>query len=287
VRFGVSLPNFGTGLDAAAVADLARAAETAGWDGFFLWDHLLFSRTAPVAVADVWTLLAAAACSTERILLGPMVAAVPRRAPWDLARQCVTLDRLSKGRLILGVGLGSPPDADFEAFGLPSDLLSRAGRLDETLELVASLWSGEETSYEGRYVRVDNVTFLPTPHQPSIPIWVAVTAKRKRPVERAARCDGAVPLGSDLGCPTLQWFEDLAQELGTARGGPGLDGYDLVALGSTFGLERDAAAAHVAAFERAGARWWMEMFDPFRHHVADVRDHASLGPPRLVAGAAS
>jgi alkanesulfonate monooxygenase SsuD/methylene tetrahydromethanopterin reductase-like flavin-dependent oxidoreductase (luciferase family) len=279
LRYALNVPSVCAFADPHRVRQLACAAEEAGWDGFFLWDHLLFSQSAPMAVGEVWTLLAGAACSTEEILLGPMVAAVPRRAPWDLARQCVTLDRLSNGRLVLGVGLGSPRDADFEAFGLPGDLLTRAGRLDETLELVASLWTGEETTFAGQHVQVENVTFLPTPQSP-IPIWVAVTSTKKRPVERAARWDGAVPLTPDLDYPTVQWFADLAAALGTARGGPGLDDYDLVALGSTFRLDPAAAVEHVAPFADAGARWWMEMFDPLRHSADDVFRHARAGPPR-------
>src|SRR5215203_1024282 len=107
VRYGVSVPNFGVGVDARAITELAREAEEAGWDGFFLWDHLLAFSPGSVPVVDPWVALTAVALSTSRLRLGPMVTPLPRRRPVKLARETVSLDHLSGGRLILGVGIGA------------------------------------------------------------------------------------------------------------------------------------------------------------------------------------
>src|SRR5215217_3461395 len=89
------------------LARLARAAEAAGWDGFFIWDVFGGDSTAPAPVVDPWIALAAIAATTERIRFGPMVTPLPRRRPWKLAREAASLDHLSDGRLILGVGIGA------------------------------------------------------------------------------------------------------------------------------------------------------------------------------------
>src|SRR3712207_8723305 len=152
MRFGVSLPNFGSGLDAAAVADLARAAESAGWDGLFLWDHLFAFDDGPVEAVDPWIALTAAACATSRIRLGTLVTPLPRRRPVVVARQTATLDRLSSGRLVLGVGSGAFP-FEFEYCGDEADPRTRGEMLDEHLGLLDRLWTGEPVQHEGRHYR--------------------------------------------------------------------------------------------------------------------------------------
>src|SRR5690606_38855182 len=114
MRFAVNLPNFGTFSNPRFMVDLGRIAEEAGWDGFFVWDHIVVGDGMPVA--DPWVLLGAVAGETERILIGTMVTPVPRRRPWVLARQATTIDHLSDGRLVLGVGIGFPPDIEFGTF---------------------------------------------------------------------------------------------------------------------------------------------------------------------------
>ncbi len=121
-------------------ASLAVDAEQAGWDGVFVWDHMVV--WSGNLVGDPWILLAAAAAATERIALGPMVTPLPRRRPWKLAREAVTLDQLSGGRLILGVGIGFPPEPEFTAFGEPTEAKVRAEMLDEGLEIITGLWTG-------------------------------------------------------------------------------------------------------------------------------------------------
>ena len=105
MRFGIDFPTSGQYSDPRLLAELARDAENSGWDGCFVWDHVQLELAE--SVADPWITLAAIALSTTRIRLGTLVTPLFRRNPWKLARETVTLDQLSKGRLILGVGSGT------------------------------------------------------------------------------------------------------------------------------------------------------------------------------------
>ena len=117
MQFGIYVPNFGAYGDPHNLLTLATEAEAAGWDGFFLWDHLLIFPGAAVPFVDAWVTLAGIATRTERMRLGPMITPVARRRPWKLAREIVSLDQLSRGRAVLGVGLGNPADVEFQYFG--------------------------------------------------------------------------------------------------------------------------------------------------------------------------
>ncbi|HZC41796.1 MAG TPA: LLM class flavin-dependent oxidoreductase, partial [Streptosporangiaceae bacterium] len=193
-RRAIAVPNFRA--DPADLIGLGVAAEEAGFDGFFLWDHIVFSNSGDgPPVADPWLALAVVAARTSRIRLGTMITPVPRRRPWQLARQTATLDRLSGGRVILGVGIGSPAYGDFGIFHEPTGNRVRADMLDEGLAILAGLWSGERFSYEGRHFTVDPVRFTPAPVQrPRIPVWVGGVLPGARPIARAARWDGMVPI---------------------------------------------------------------------------------------------
>ena len=192
MKHGISIPNFGAFADIHRLTELAREAEDNGWDGFFLWDHL---NEPPAPMLDPWVALAAIAAATKRIRIGTMVTPVARRRPWKLARETVSIDHLSAGRLILGVGLGWMPREEHARFGEDADDRVRARRLDEGLDVLAGLWSGEPFSYEGEEYQVDNATFLPRPvQQPRIPVWVAGYWPNRRPFRRAARWDGVVPM---------------------------------------------------------------------------------------------
>src|SRR5690242_5321206 len=98
MQFGVSIPNFGATADPHTLVELARDAEAAGWDGFFLWDHMLFDD---LPVVDAWVTLGAIAVSTARIRIGTLITPLARRRPLKVARETVTLDRLSHGRVLL------------------------------------------------------------------------------------------------------------------------------------------------------------------------------------------
>jgi alkanesulfonate monooxygenase SsuD/methylene tetrahydromethanopterin reductase-like flavin-dependent oxidoreductase (luciferase family) len=189
VRFGLSFPNFGTYAEASTLVELAVTADDAGWDGFFVWDHIVVADGVPVA--DPWVLLGAIGQATRSIRIGSMVTALPRHRPWVVARQAVTIDRLTGGRMILGVGLGYPPDPEFSTFGDPTDARERAGILDEALTIVTGVWSGEPFSFVGEHFQVKRNRFRPGPVQePRIPIWVAGICPTSAP------CDG--PLASTV-----------------------------------------------------------------------------------------
>ena len=182
LRRALAVPPFTD--DPAGVIGLGVAAEQAGFDGFFLWDHLVFADTGQgPPILDPWQILAVVATQTSRIRLGTMITPVPRRRPWQLAKETVTLDRLSGGRVILGVGLGSPPYADFGIFHEPTANRERAALLDEGLEVLAGLWTGERFSYQGTHFTLDPVRFSPVPvQQPRIPVWVGGVLPAAGPV---------------------------------------------------------------------------------------------------------
>src|SRR5438270_12573066 len=200
MRYGVYVPHSGPYGDARILADLAYEAEETGWDGFFLWDQVSKTTLTPGAdpIGDPWIALAAIALRTRAIRLGPLVTPLPRRRPWMIARETVSLDHLSGGRLILGVGSGGGY-FDFEALGEASDAKTLAALLDEGLEVLTGLWSGEPYHHEGMAYHIKEAQFLPRPVQsPRIPIWVAALWPAKAPLRRAARWDGVIPIGRDL-----------------------------------------------------------------------------------------
>ena len=188
-----NLPIIGEFADPTLLAELAAEAEHAGWDGVFVWDTLLFDAEAMPPVLDPWAVLAVIATSTTRVKIGPMIAQLARRRPWEVARQVVTLDLLSHGRFILGAGLGYAGEADFGNFGLPSDARVRADLLDESLDVIAGLCSGELFAYRGRHYTIKETVFRPSPVQSHIPVWIGGYWPNKRPMRRAARWHGAFP----------------------------------------------------------------------------------------------
>ena len=276
MRFAVWVPNFKEYGDARRLADLAGEAEDAGWDGFFLWDHVYRTRGGGLLpgmpVVDPWIAFAAIACGTERIRFGPMVTPLPRRRPWKLAREVVSLDHLSGGRVILGVGAGSPADYEFEVFGEDPDPRVRARKLDEGLEILAGLWSGERFSYRGEHYRIDDVQFGPPPLQrPRVPIWVGGLWPRRRPFERAARWDGAFPLQKGASpCPGE--IAKILDFVGSRRSEP----FEMVVTGET----EPGRSSDVPAYAGAGATWWLERLIEERGPFDAMRRRVRAGPPR-------
>lgn len=250
MRNGISVPNIG---ELTRLIELGVEADRSGWDGFFLWDHMRFSRDFPVTVFDPWVALGAIAARTERVRLGTLVTPVPRRRPWKLARETVTLDHLSGGRAILGVGLGYPPDADFELLGEDPDEHVRAAKLDEGLEVLTRLWSGEPFDFEGEHFHVRETRFVPTPlQQPRIPIWVAGMWPNRAPFRRAARYDGVVPIKVDeRGMPASLGPDELAEVVAYVRGHRAFDEpFDVVHGGLP---DPDV----IGASREAGATWYL------------------------------
>jgi alkanesulfonate monooxygenase SsuD/methylene tetrahydromethanopterin reductase-like flavin-dependent oxidoreductase (luciferase family) len=203
MRYAIGFPIAGPlGGDPRSVAELAWIAEQAGWDAILLEDYLVH-HIAPgqIAVSDPWIALAAAAVKTTRIKLGLMVVALPRRRPWKVARAAVSLDYLSGGRMILGVGIGDINDHGFARVGEETDAKTRGVMLDEALKVITGLWSGQPFSYQGRFYKLKDLTFLPVPlQQPRIPIWIGGAWPHRAPVRRAApgmawRCTESIRMG--------------------------------------------------------------------------------------------
>jgi alkanesulfonate monooxygenase SsuD/methylene tetrahydromethanopterin reductase-like flavin-dependent oxidoreductase (luciferase family) len=281
MRYAVNVPNFEDYSDVRTVAALAADAEAAGWDGFFVWDHLTFVKAWKLRIADPWLLLAGVALATERLRLGPMVTPLARRRPWKVARETVTLDRLSGGRLVLGVGLGSPAEDEYGSFGEPTDPVVRAERLDEGLEVLTRLWSGQTVSFRGRHYRVDQVAFQPTPVQrPRIPIWVAGVWPRRRPLRRAARFDGSFPLKVDPDGEQVPLDAgDLRALLAVVGGSRESDAPFDVVLGGTTPDDPAAARAVIEPLTEAGMTWWQETADPRQQDLDAFRRRIRQGPP--------
>jgi alkanesulfonate monooxygenase SsuD/methylene tetrahydromethanopterin reductase-like flavin-dependent oxidoreductase (luciferase family) len=198
MNYGLSMPNFGVDVSARGFAEQARAAEAAGWDGFFLWDHLLAFGPGPIAVVDPWVALTAAAMLTSRVRLGTLVTPLPRRRPTTLARQIASLDHLAGGRITLGVGMGLMP-FEWDYLGEEPDMQVRGAQLDEALTVLTGLWTGAPFRHEGTHYRIAGAPpinqdwqalFYPPPVQARIPIWVAATLGKPGPLRRAARWDG-------------------------------------------------------------------------------------------------
>lgn len=264
VKHGLSIPAFGPLADIHRLTELAREAEDNGWDGFFLWDHL---NAPPLPMLDPWIALAAIAAATSRIRIGTMITPVARRRPWKLARETVSIDLLSGGRLILGVGLGGMPKEEHARFGEDADDRVRARRLDEGLDILEGLWSGEPFTYQGEEFQVDGAAFLPRPvQQPRIPVWVAGYWPNRKPFRRAARWDGIVPLKAPAtpgGAPLPLTPDETTEMLDYTLNHRDTDAPFDVAM-STFAPPDPAQARdQTESFAAAGATWLLEeLFDP-------------------------
>jgi alkanesulfonate monooxygenase SsuD/methylene tetrahydromethanopterin reductase-like flavin-dependent oxidoreductase (luciferase family) len=280
VRFAIDLPNFGEYSDPHVLAQLAREAEDAGWDGCFIWDHIqVLQRSVPVA--DPWVALTAMALVTRRIRIGPLVTPLFQRHPWKVARETVTLDHLSGGRLTLGVGLGSDMFGEISAFYGPLADSLRAEILDESLAIVTGLWSGESFSFSGKHFRVNNARFLPTPVQsPRIPIWIAGTWPKKPPFRRAARYDGVVAVSGDLeSALSPAQVSDLVAYVRRFRSADSV--FDVLHFGDTAGQSKAEDREIIAPYAAAGSTWWIESVFPRHCEAEQARLRIRRGPPGL------
>ncbi len=269
MRSGIVI-NVGTPREQAA---LASSAETAGWDGVFTYDCIAIGSDEMV---DPWALLAAMAMTTSRVLLGAMVFAPTRRRPWKLAREALTVDHLSGGRLVLPVGLGALDDQGFGDVGEVTGLRERAAILDETLDILAGLWSGEPFGYQGSHYRFAPMTFRPRPMQvPRIPIWVVAVPTGERSLARALRWDGLV---LQTGVP--EEVGAMVARVVASRPGIGVDDpFQIVAQGTT-PADAKAASDIVRPVADAGATWWIEA-DWSGATPASLRARIDAGPPRV------
>lgn len=266
--------------DPRTAADLAAEAEAAGWDGVFTYDALSIGGG---DLYDPWVTLAAVAMRTERVRLGALVFAPTRRRPWLFAKEAATLDVLSKGRLVLPVGLGALDDKGFGNVGEPTDALTRARLLDETLAIVEGLGSGDPFAFEGEHYRFGPMALQPRPVQrPRIPVWVVGAWPHERSMRRTVRWDGIVvqALGAD-GTPAA-WPTVLPEIVSWCRRerSPESQGrsFEIVIDGVTSADDPAAAAAITGEHEAAGATWWLEA--NWANTSLDLlRSRIQAGPP--------
>jgi alkanesulfonate monooxygenase SsuD/methylene tetrahydromethanopterin reductase-like flavin-dependent oxidoreductase (luciferase family) len=273
MKYAVVLP----GGDAVTQLEQAELAETHGWDGIFVWEA--------AHGVDAWTLLAAMAARTQRLMLGTMLTPLPWRRPWKVASQVVTLDQLSGGRAILGVGLGAV-DAVLGNTGEETDTRRRAAMMDEGIDLIRGLWEGR-LAYKGEHYDIDltargDLAAVAQPVQARIPIWVVGAWPRPKSMRRILRCDGLIPQVSREGGVSPQDLRDMLAWL-RERGGAG-PGFDVVSEGETPAADPAAARARVEPMAEAGATWWLETRWAMPHEseerMADVRARIEAGPPK-------
>ena len=270
MRYGI-IVNAG---DPREMADRAAEAEAAGWDGVFYYDAIAIGDA---EIYDPWVVLAAMAVRTERVRLGLIVAAPARRRPWKLARETITIDRLSGGRLVLPVGLGTTDDSGFGDVGEPTDAKTRAELLDESLAILDGLWVGESFAFEGHHYRFPPMTFRPTPVQrPRIPIWVVGAWPNERSMRRVLRWDGIVTQTEAV--DDIRAIVDyVARERPTdLRNQP----FEIVVQGSTSAKDAAGASRTVRQYAEAGATWWIDA-DWQAPTVDSVRRRVQAGPPRI------
>lgn len=274
MKYGFVLPMG----DARTATDLASLAESAGWDGFFVWE--------PVWGVDAWVSLAAAAMTTRRIRLGTMLTPLSRMRPWKLASESATLDNLSNGRVIISVGLGAL-DSGFEAFGEAIERKTRAELLDEGLDILTGLWKGQPFSYRGKHYQIKETNFFPPPppvQQPRIPIWVVGAWPSTKSMQRALKYDGLLPTVIDpqkgARQATLQEISRIKAFIDANRseGTP----FDITIEGETPGEDPARAAGIVQPWSLAGATWWIEslwaLIDA-PDGPARLRQRLEQGPP--------
>ncbi len=255
--------------------------EEAGWDGAFYWDGICVGA---METYDPWVVMAAMAMRTERVKIGAVLTPPARRRPWKLARETVTLDHLSGGRLVLPVGLGAIDDGGFSKVGEPTDRKVRSQLLDESLEILTGLWSGEPFSYRGEHYLFEEMTFLPPPVQrPRIPIWVVGAWPSKKSMGRALRYDGvlAATAGGSAESPgvtpeTIREIKEYAEENRTET-----TPFDIVWEGQTPGEHPGQAASIVRPYAEAGATWWIESPWTPPNEPDDLRVRIKQGPPQL------
>ena len=290
MKYGFIFP----GTDPELAVELAQLAERSGWHGFFVWEGIW--------ATDAWATLAAAAMVTDRIRLGTMLTPIPRRRPWELAGQTMTVDRLSGGRVILSVGLGVPEwvEKRFWIFEHDPGRKARAELLDEGLELLQQLWRGEPFEYRGEHYHAERTDQMLPPaivQQPRIPTWVVGVWPRMRSMRRVVHYDGWIPnympparSGADGVDPDAQqrlFTPEVAAEAITwiraerEAAGLGDRPFDILNEGTTTGTDPVADAALVRPWAEVGATWWLEADwrVPNERMAEYARARVAAGPP--------
>jgi alkanesulfonate monooxygenase SsuD/methylene tetrahydromethanopterin reductase-like flavin-dependent oxidoreductase (luciferase family) len=280
MKYGIAFPNGGV-YNPQTLAEFAALAEAHGWDGVFLEDYIVWQSHQDVPTYDPWIALAAMAMRTTTIRLGTSITPLPRRRPWKVARETVTLDHLSNGRLILGVGLGdAATDISFTRFGEATDVPQRAKMLDESLDILIGAWRGAAFTHHGLYYHVDEVTLLPKPIQsPRIPIWVGGAYPNPGPMKRAACYDGACLYKAAGGDFTPDEVRALKAFVDARRPAPAP--YDIALGGRHRAEDWEQDRALITSLAEAGMTWWVEYVPPQIGGLNEMLACITRGPLRI------
>jgi alkanesulfonate monooxygenase SsuD/methylene tetrahydromethanopterin reductase-like flavin-dependent oxidoreductase (luciferase family) len=289
---GIYAPIYNDYGDPSRLVTLAQTAESAGFDGFFVWDHLAIESEGELELADATVVLAAVAQATSTIKIGPLITPLARRRPWKVAKEIATLDHLSGGRFVFGVGLGEPAEVEFAAFGEDASAKGRAERVDEGLALIERFLHGETVNHVGKHYQVTGTTLLPRPlQQPRPPVWVAASLPHRAGLRRAAKWEGCFPIkipevlrANPLAAASWDQFWLTPDEFADARRTiagmrDSLDDYAMAATGSTADDDRIAAQQKVEAYAAAGANWWLEWIDDSPNTFEQTLELVCRGPP--------
>jgi len=278
MRYGIIIPSG----EPTAQCEMAQAAEAAGWDGVFVPDGIAIQDFSgkPVTLFDPWVMLTAIAVKTHRIRMGPLIAAVPRRRPWKLAKETGTLDHLSNGRLILAAGLGAAPDdGGFSKVGEPTDLKTRAELMDECLAIVDGLWTSKPFSFAGKHYCVDKMIMVPPPVQkPRILTWVVGVWPKVKSMNRVLRWDGIVVQkykgepGQKADPEDIKAIREFVEK---HRNSP--SPFDIVIGGCTPKKNPQSVISHVKSLADVGATWWLE--EMWSLSEKDFPRRIEQGPP--------
>ncbi len=283
MRYAITLPNMN--YSPRDIVELACDAEQSGWDGVFVWDCIDMRGE---QTYDPWVILSAIATRTERLRFGPLITPLSRRRPWKVARETVTLDHLSNGRLVLPVGLGEVNDSGFSKVGEELDRKKRAKMLDESLDIITGLWSGQPFSYDGEHYHMQEMTFVPGPVQsPRIPIWVVGAWPRKQSLERALRYDGilAAKMNEDGSFADMTPEDIRALQAYVDEHRPLTTSFDIVYEGETPGDDPAQVADIVRPLAEAGITWWLEAIwrtPETQGGIKGMRSRIRQGPPSVL-----
>jgi alkanesulfonate monooxygenase SsuD/methylene tetrahydromethanopterin reductase-like flavin-dependent oxidoreductase (luciferase family) len=278
LRYAIDVCPLGDLSEPRSILRLAVAAEESGWDGLSMWDSLGLSMG--TTAADLFVTLAGIGVQTRRLRLITSIVALARRRPQLVVQAAGTLDRLSDGRLILGLGAGED-QPDFEAFGDPFERATRIGLMDEGLAIVDAGLRGLRLDHGGPLLTARGAVIGPSPvQQPRPPIWLG--AMKPGGLRRAARWEGwiGVAMSEDGSSMSLapEAFADLVAIATAERQALGRAGepFDVAVLGLSEGAHERASVA----FGDAGATWWLESLSPMRGSVDDLEAIVRSGPPR-------
>jgi alkanesulfonate monooxygenase SsuD/methylene tetrahydromethanopterin reductase-like flavin-dependent oxidoreductase (luciferase family) len=277
---------FGVVTSAGTIHDyveMARQAETHGWDGIFAWDDI---AVGPGEVFDPWVTLGAMAVATERITLGAMVFSLARRRPWKVARESLTLDNLSNGRLVIPVGFGGEWDGGYSRVNTDDPARRvRAGKLDECLAILDLAWQGEPFDFTGTWYTCTNLQFLPKPvQQPRIPVWTVGAWPYDKSLARSARWDGIIatdmsPGVSDEEPVSAATIAAIRNWMHEHRQTP--DPFDIIVEGVSTGTDAASDRSRIQPLAEAGATWWIESHWGDDVSAASLLQRIQLGPPRI------